>query len=412
MKFFKTHDLLTRSLWMLFFMAILIVGQNIILPGLNPALAKASLKSQTFLQMFGIATGGQFTLPTIFSLGLGPYMTGMILWQAVTSFDFDFVKRLSKNQAGYFQKVITLLLAIAQSYQITKYLNDSLVGITFMGVHYGKNITSLMISFVLVAGSMLTVFLGDLNSDKGLGGISALIIPGIILGTPALLRTGWGDETYALTPNHLIIAGIVTVILTIIFIMLFQIELRIPVKKPMLEGNGSESYIPFKLLIAGSMPFMFSSTLFMVPRGIIQGKQSFYDSDIGSEILMLTDYHTLTGIITYGLIILILTYAFGFITVQPLKIAKQMKENNDYIVNVFPGEPTKKYLMRRFMVLGTLGGICLAIIGIIPMLIGQKIHGVANYTLYLGTVFILITVMQALIDQVSALYTKKNYHIF
>lgn len=89
---------------MFLLLAILLIGQAIILPGINPEIAHAALAKRTYLGLLGISVGGQFKLPTIFTLGLGPYMTGLIVWQAISALDLEGINRLSLSQTGYLQK--------------------------------------------------------------------------------------------------------------------------------------------------------------------------------------------------------------------------------------------------------------------------------------------------------------------
>ncbi|WP_395319888.1 hypothetical protein [Fructilactobacillus frigidiflavus] len=412
MKFFRKHTLLTRTLWMLFFLIILLVGQAITLPGIDPAVAHVALEKQTYLQFLGVAVGGQFSVPTLFTLGLGPYMTGLIIWQAIAALDLDSVNRLSINQTGYIQKLITLVLAFLQAYPILQYVQPALETVYFGNTEVPTDLINFGAVLILVAGAMFTVFLGNLNNDKGLGGISMMILPGVLMGLPKTLQVGWGNFDYKLTTPHLIIAVIVTLVVIIALVMLLQIELRIPLQKPLMEGSGSKSYLPFKLLIAGAMPFMFSSTLFMLPRNLVQGSYDVSHSGFGKWVLLLTDQQTILGIINYGVIIMILTYAFGFITVQPLRLTKQMKENNEYIFQVFPGSDTSSYLLKRFFTMATFGGLALVIMALIPLIIGLHVSGIANYTLYIGSVAILVTLIKVLWDQILALYSKNRYRIF
>ncbi|EKK20619.1 preprotein translocase subunit SecY [Fructilactobacillus florum] len=410
MKFFRQHDLLQRGLVMFLLLAILLIGQAIILPGINPEIAHATLAKRTYLGLLGISVGGQFKLPTIFTLGLGPYMTGLIVWQAISALDLEGINRLSLSQTGYLQKIITLVLAILQSSQIVRYLQPALVsGTQIGGFSFNKTFVSASAMLILIAGSMLTVFLGEFNADKGLGGISVLILPGIILGLPQLLQKGWKLHHYPLTHYHLLVAAGLTLLVVIIFIMLLQIELRIPVQNPFLIDAGRQSYLPFRLLVAGSMPFMFSATIFTLPRSIFK---SSLDHNGGHWLLQLTNPQTGIGILMYGIVLMFLSYAFGLITIQPLKLAKQMKENDEYLINVFPGVYTSRYLMQRFLGMATIGGFCLVGLGVTPLIIGLYAPGFENFTLYFGSVVILITIMQSLIDQVRALYTRQQYQIF
>ncbi|USS88649.1 preprotein translocase subunit SecY [Fructilactobacillus cliffordii] len=412
MKFLRKHLLTSRIVWTLLILVISILGQDIIIPGIDPAVADAALSKQSFLQMLGITIGGELKIPTLLSLGLGPYMMGLIFWQALAALDFDWVNRLTINQTGYIQKIITLMLAILQAYQLVFYLKPALVPITVLDHSLPLLVSEIGAILILIAGAMLTVFLGNVNAEKGLGGISILILPGVLIGLPRALQAGWQDLNYPLTVPHLLTAGLVTLVVIILFVMLLQIELRIPLQRPLIEGNGSQSYLPFKLLVAGAMPFMFSSTLFLIPNELIESNGTLRASHLAKFIHLVTNQQTVAGIVGYGVIIMLLTYIFGFITIQPLRLSKQMKENNEYILNVFPGMATNDYLLKWFLVMATSGGLCLVVIAVIPLIIGLKWHGIANYTIYIGSIAILVTLIQGLWEQIRALYSKQQYQVF
>ncbi|USS93661.1 hypothetical protein M8332_02085 [Fructilactobacillus ixorae] len=412
MKFLRNHLLTSRICWTLLILVISILGQDIIIPGIDPAVADAALSKQTFLQMLGVTVGGELKIPTLLSLGLGPYMIGLIIWQAVSALDFDWVNRLTVNQTGYIQKTITLILAILQATQLMLYLKPALVPLVLFNQQLPLSVSQMGVVIILVAGAMFTVFLGNENTEKGLGGISVLILPGVLIGLPRALQFGWEDSNYSLTLPHLLVAGVVTVIVIIILVMLLQIELRIPLQRPLIEGTGSKSYLPFKLLVAGAMPFMFSSTLFLIPNELIEANSRLHSSGFSNFVHTITDQQTGWGIINYGVIIMLLTYLFGFITVQPLRLSKQMKENGEYILNVFPGTATTEYLVKWFLIMATFGGLCLVVIAVIPLIIGLKWHGIANYTVYIGSVAILVTIVQGMWEQINALYSKYSYRVF
>ncbi|USS90022.1 preprotein translocase subunit SecY [Fructilactobacillus carniphilus] len=412
MKFLRKHLLLTRVLWTLAILVIYLLGQAIIIPGIDPAVAKAILHQQTYLQMMGITIGSQFQVPTLFSLGLGPYMIGLIVWQAITALDLDWVNRLTVNQTGYIQKIISLFLAVLQGFQMLVYISPALVPVSFMNMTIPMEFVQTGILVILIAGAMLTIFMGNMNTEKGLGGISILILPGVLLGMPRMLQAGWQTLNYKLTVPHLITAAIVSLVVIILIVMLLQIELRIPLQRPLMEGSGAASYLPFKLLLAGAMPFMFSSTLFLVPRGLLSSNVALRNNGFAQFVQAITNQQTVAGIINYAVIIMLLTYGFGFITVQPLRLSKQMKENNEYILDVFPGHATTEYLMKSFWLMATIGGLCLVVIATVPLIIGLKWPGIANYTIYIGSLAILITLIQGLWEQIRALYSKSHYRVF
>ncbi len=408
---FKNRDLTKRVGWSLVIVMIYVLGQKIILPVIDPSVAQASLENRTLLQTFGVMTGSQFNLPTLFSLGIGPYMTGMIVWQAITSLGLDSIEHLSQRQMSYIKKWIALIIAILQALQIIYYIQNALINFPYLGG--GKTVAMILVGLFLVAGAMLSIFLGDFLAQRGLGGSSLLILPGILMGLPRMLNAGWGELTYNLTQDHLIIAGIVTVAVLFILEGVMNAERHFQVQRPMLEGDLKNSYVPLRLLTAGAMPFMFSSSLFRIPSMILTTK-NMQESEWGKFLLHITDYHTWAGVITYALVLCFLGFAFGLITVQPGQLAKNMKESGEYFLNIFPGDDTAAFLFRRFSIITMLGNLLLIVIGVTPLILAilWQQPGLANYSVYFGSLAILVSITDNLVKQYRALSQKNNYRLY
>ncbi len=407
---FKHRDLIKRVIWSMIIVAIYLLGQKIILPVIDPAVAKESLSRQTVLQNFGVLTGSEFKLPTLFSLGIGPYMTGMIVWQAVTSLGLDSISHLSQRQVSYIQKWIALGIATLQGIQLTYFIRPSLMKLPILVD--SKMASMMIVMLMLLAGTMLAIFLGDWNAQHGLGGTSMLILPGIIMGLPNAISSGWGKYNYKLTPDHITVIAIVTVIALILLIPVMHAERRIKLERPMLEGKLTKSYLPIRILSAGAMPFMFSMSLFMLPRTMLSPETA--DTQWGQLLWHLTDYHSWTGIVTYAFLLMFLGYAFGLITVQPGQLAKNMKETGDYFLNVFPGDDTSSFLFRHFIAIVTFGNLFLVILGVTPLVVSLWTHdrAMANYSAYFGSLSILVSIMDNVVNQFRALYQKNTYRLF
>lgn len=407
----KHRELIRRVGWSLLIVAIYQLGQKITLPMIDPAVAKASLEGRTLLQNFGILTGSQFTLPTLFSLGIGPFMTGMIIWQAISSLGLDAISHLSQRQVSYIQKWIALGLAALQAIQIVYFIKNALITLPIFG--NSKMATMAVVYLMLLSGTMLSIFLGDLLSQHGLGGSSLLILPGVILGLPNMITSGWGPFNYSLSHSHLVTIGLVTVVVLYILEFLMHTEQRLKVQRPMMQGDLTESYLPLRILSAGAMPFMFSMSLFRLPRMIFSTPKAA-NTPMGEFFLNITDYHSWAGVLTYAIVLMFLGYAFGLITVQPGQLAKSMKESGEYFLNIFPGEQTTSFLFRKYFVVTSFGNIFLVMIGVAPMILSMIFHdrGIANYSAYFGSLAILVSIMDNVAGQFKALYQKNDYHLF
>ena len=122
----KHQDIVKRVLFTMMILFVYALGQQIMLPGFDITLARKIMSHNSLLQMFGLTTGGQMNLPTLLSLGLGPYMTAMIVWQAIQSLDIRAINNMSVRQSGVLQRFVTLVLATLQGIVMVYYLQDAI----------------------------------------------------------------------------------------------------------------------------------------------------------------------------------------------------------------------------------------------------------------------------------------------
>lgn len=401
------HLFLKRILWTAFFVVIYQMGQHIYIPTIDIFSAQQALGSVPFFRLVALTTGGQMSVPMILSLGMRPYMTGMIIWQAVMAMDLDSVKRMTLRQQGYVQRLITLVLAIIQSVEMVYAMDRSFKPFYLPGTEI--DISMVIGLIVLIAGALFTTWLADLNAQKGLGGTVALILPGIFAGLPETLHSGLG-VVFPQTMQNLIWVAVVTVIFVVIIVFLNQGELRIPIQRPLLEASYASSYLPIRFFTAGAMPFMFATSFFSFPR-------YFINSTMGPVgrwqkiIFQWTSFSTIQGIMLYGLVTILLGYAFGLINLQPTDEAKQLKESGDYIFGTYPGDSTEHLIMHHFWLLSFWSNLVLLLVAVGPLIVGLKIPGVANFSPFLGSIMILVTIIDTIKEQVLALWNKDRYHI-
>ncbi|MCI1894884.1 MAG: preprotein translocase subunit SecY [Lactobacillus sp.] len=403
------HDLLKRCLTTMMLVAILALGQQIPIPGYDLTAASDALAKFQFLKVFSYATGGALGAPTLMSLGLGPYMTALILWQALSSLGIPAVDKLSMRTDGFIQNGITAVLALVQGFEMLWLSRSALTPLYLPGGSY--DFSFLVALLILTAGAMLVVYLALYNADHGIGSTVMLILPGLILNIPNMLQNGWGHSPYPLTPEHIATACVVGVIVLLVAVPLNYGEIRFELQKPMLESAFSKPYLPLPFLTAGSMPFMFSTMVFTIPQTVVQATNLRF-SKIGQGILAWTDYLNWRGIITYGVILVLLGFVFGFVNFQPSKQAKTLKESGDYIAGVMPGDDTEAFLTHHFLWLTVIGNSIIFVIALIPLVIGLYVKGVSNYTLLIGNLFIMITIISTVVQQFQALRLKNQYQLF
>lgn len=404
----RNNELFIRISFTMMMIVVMELGRHVAIPFLDPQGMRDVLKENQLLQNLSATTGGQVNYPSLFSIGLAPYMTGMILFQAIKLLDIDSIKKMSGYQAGMAQRVITFILACLQSFQLVYIVRQHITRSPYQ--IFGFDLNTVNAFVILVTGAMLVSWMADMTVDRGVGGAGIMIFPGIFAAMPRALVDGQGLGTgyLALTPT--IIAFLVVSVLIVLFSTLFlnKSELQIPLQRPMIENDFSESYVPIKVLAAGSMPFMFSSTLFMIPGYIATLGVSPKYTEFVSNYL---NFNNPIGIAVYCGIIILLGYAFSLMNFRPEDTAKTLKESGDYFFGVIPGEQTQKYLTKRLMMLSTFANIFFVIVIGSPLVIGMYIDGIANFSFVFSNILILVTILDNILDQVKVLYLRTQYNL-
>jgi preprotein translocase subunit SecY len=360
------------------------------------------------LKFLATSTGGNFTVPTLFSLGMGPYMTALIIWTTISMIDTESIGNLSTKRIGYIQRSLTLLFAILQSCALVLKFRSSMIDQKAIG----GSIVLLFLGAVLLltAGGLFVAWLADINIDKGIGGQSLFIVPGLLMNIPAMLISGQTESVH-LSQNFIIGLVMVTLVFIYLTLFLYNAEYRINIERTGIDSRFNNSYIPIRLLPAGAMPFMFAVTVFSMPQLLLLNEK-WGDTGFSNFITTYFSFNNVRGIFTYGLILYVLGYGFSFINVRPYDIAKNLKETGDYILNVAPGKQTERYILKRLSTVALLGNSYLVIVSMIPLLIGLQNQIISNLAFYFGSIFMLIIILETITNEIRFLFSRHTYRIF
>lgn len=402
------NELAQKIVFTILILFVMELGRQITLPELNQKAIESTLSTNSFLVALSTATGGQVNRLTLFSIGLGPYMTGMILFQALQMLDVEALKSLSQRQIGLVQRYIALFIAFIQSAQMVYLTRNSILksSDSILGV----NVNLIYVFLVLVTGAMIVSWLSDTIVDRGLGGSGILIFPGLINSLPRLLMRGqgMGSSNFELTAFNIVVLVISLVVVILASIFMNRAELRLPLQRPMIEGTFSESYLPIRVLTAGSMPFMFTTSVFMIPSymasfGLNESVTQFINNYFA--------FDNPIGIVIYLGIIFLLSFAFAYMNFRPEDTVKTIKEGGDYFFGKAPGDETYRYVVHHMLLLSTISGIFFVIIIGLPLVIGLYVDGITNLAFVFSNVLILLTVMDNLSEQIRVMYLRTQYDL-
>ena len=428
----KTPDVRKRLLYTLLLVVVFRLGCFITVPGVDSiALNEAMGNTQGIAGLIDMISGGAFSRFSLFAMSISPYITASIVIQLLAMI-IPSLERLTKEggeegrkKMNRYTKILTVFLALIEGLGI--YLSYSSSGI-FMDTSF---MTGFTVVISLMAGTALLMWLGDEITNKGIGnGISIIIFVGIIAGLPSAVTTIWKlimeSGTFS-TTGLLIALGVIIGALILVAAVVFvqQAERRIPVQySKRVVGRkmvgAQNTHIPLKLAMAGVMPIIFASSFMTFPAMIIQifvpdiaSQTGFlaglYNFSIATSTSNVGIGYSIANAIVYLLLILGFTYFYTYATFNPAEVSNNIKRNGGFIPGIRAGKPTTEYLSSIISKLTLFGGLFLAIIAIIPMLLRFT-----NLNIAFGGTSILIVVGVALetVQQLESLLAMRHYKGF
>ena len=416
----KIEDLRQRLLITLLFTAIYRFGSFVVLPGINPSML-SKLQSQTaggLMSLLDMFSGGAFSNASIFALGIMPYISASIVMQllAVAVPYFQKIQRegeSGRKKINWYTRILTVGILIFQAPSYLYNLKVQASQALATGVSWTVFIFPATI--ILAAGSMFILWLGERITDKGIGnGISLIIMIGIIARLPQAFIQEVTSRFTAISGGGLVMFIIELLILFAVIcaaILLVQGVRKVPVQyAKRLVGNrqygGARQYIPLKLFAANVMPIIFAQALMFIPLAIVQ-----YQSDNASWLVRsLLDNRSLLYNIIYVILIILFTYFYTAITLNPTQMAEDMKRNNGFIPGVKPGKDTAEYIDTIMSRITFPGSLFIAFIAVMPALAGLLDVQQAFSQFFGGTsLLILVGVVIDTLQQIESHLMMRHY---
>ena len=418
----KIEDLRSRLLTTLLFVLIYRFGSFVVLPGIDPT-ALTALQAQTaggLMALLDMFSGGAFSNASIFALGIMPYISASIVIQLLT-IAVPYLQKMQKEGESGRQKMnqITRYLTVAiLLFQGPSYLVNLSVQMAQAGqaVAVGFNWFTISSTILLCAGSMFVMWLGERITDRGIGnGISFIILIGIIARFPQAIIQEFGSR---LNEG----GGLMVFILEIIFllavfafaILLVQGTRRIPVQyAKRMVGNkqygGVRQYIPLKVNAANVMPIIFAQAIMFIPVALA----GFSSSEANAFTRAFMDNNGFWYNAVFALLIIVFTYFYTAIIINPVQMAENLKLNNGFIPGVKPGKKTAEYI-DSIMTRLTLPGSCLlAIIAVLPAF--ARLFGVSmGFAQFFGgtSLLIMVGVILDTLQQIESKLLERHYDGF
>ena len=418
---YKIEDLRLRLGLTLLLLAVYRFGSFVILPGIDPNPANfEALRSQGadgILGLLNMFSGGAFSNASIFALGIMPYISASIVIQLL-GFAVPYIQRLQKEGESGRRKInqmtryLTVIILVFQGWAYLANLRFQLPESAFVMGSFSFNVSS---TIVLAAGSMFIMWLGERITDKGIGnGISMIIMIGIIARLPHSLVQEFASRLAEQGKGFIMIIIELIIFLFVIAatILLVQGTRKVPVQyAKRIVGNrqygGVRQYIPLKVNAAGVMPIIFAQAIMFVP---ISLAGLFSSNTLSSMMQRFSDYTGFWYNFVMFLMVIVFTYFYTAITVNPNQMSEDMKKNGGFIPGIKPGKKTAEYLDTVMSRITLPGSIFLGLITILPafaMMLGVN----SEFAHFFGgtSLLILVGVILDTLQQIESHLLMRHY---
>ncbi len=409
---FSIEDLRVRIFNTIGFLIIFRLGSFIVLPGVDAS--KLGAAPEGIFGLIDTFLGGAFSNASIFGLGIMPYISASIVLQLLTVGVPYFQKMQKDGESGrkrinQITRVLTIAITIAQG---IGYVTATILPTGAVMIDTSLFMFSSLV--LLSAGTMFCMWLGEKITEKGIGnGISMLIMIGIISRFPgALIAEGLEKGSSGML--LLIIEALVLFFVVVGVIALTEATRRIPVQyaKQVVGGKvygGQRQYIPIKVNASGVMPIIFAQSLMFVPALIAQIWAG--ESDIANYIgTTFSDFTSWQYNLLFATLIIVFTFFYTAITVNPEQIAEDMKRNGGFVPGVKPGAPTGEFIDSIISKITLPGSILLATVAILPAL--AIVAGVGGeFAQFFGgtSLLIMVGVIMDTLRQIESYLLMRHY---
>ncbi len=416
---FKIRDLRNKILFVLAIFALFRLMANIPIPGINAENIKDFFEQFQMFGLLNIFTGGALDNLSIVMLGLGPYITAVIIMQLLTMI-FPQLERMYKEEGeagrqkfNQYGRILTIPLAVLQSYAMLSLFQRQ-------GVIGALSPTLLLTSIITVtAGALFLMWLGELISEKGIGnGVSLMIFAGIIADFPSNIRQmiiSWDPAQF---PSYLLFFGMALLIIAGV-VLINEGRRNIPVSyakrvRGMKMYGGVSTYLPLSVNPAGVIPIIFALSLMLFP-SMIANFLSGAGGTIGNiaqQIGVWFENPWVYGIL-YFLLVVLFTYFYTAVTFDPKAISGNLQKMGGFVPGIRPGQSTANfmyYILNRVLLVGAL---FLGTIAVLPSIIGG-ITGVMVFRFLIGgtSLLIVVSVVLETMRQIRAQLQMREYETF
>lgn len=436
---FKTKEIRTKLLYVLFALIVVRIGCQLPIPGINSAVVSQFFQQQTGaagtgLGFLDVMTGGSFTRMSIFALNITPYITSSIILQLLT-IAIPRLEEMQKDSEDGRKKIneytryLAIVLALIEGIAM-------IIGFGNMG-YFDVSVTTVMVGGLsLAAGAAFLMWLGEQITVKGVGnGISIILLINIVSRIPQDLVGLYKQFISGQNVTNAVIAAVIilgVILAMVVFIIYLQDgERRIPVQyAKKVQGRkmvgGQSSHIPLKVNTAGVIPVIFASSIMQLPvalagfagvkpasgadASILQKILKVCDQSSWCNISSFGEFKYTLGLVVYIALIVFFAYFYTSVTFNPLEIANNMKKQGGFIPGIRPGKPTTDYLTGVLNAIILIGAVGMMVVCVLPIFF-SGVFG-ANVSFSGTSLIIVVGVVIETLKQIESMMLVRHYKGF
>ena len=402
----KRQNVFTKRVFFtMFIIAIYVLGRHILLPGYNSSIEGLGMKEGNPLASLYFLAGIDVSQISVFSLGLGPWITTMIVWQVMNLNKSWNIQSWSLKKTDFFQKMLTLFFAIVQGLAImyTAYRGNGRFLLLVDDWLYNAAVLT-----TVVTGSFIIIWLSSLNTRKGVGGSTIIIISGILLQFANQLILLIGQSLSSLRGGMMLAAAVIAyLLLTFVAVVCEKAEIRLPLNRIMLSSRYyDKSYLPIKFIPSGGMPIMYATSVLMLFQLLVDWTGKRFSVKIGNVF----DFTKPLSLLIYLVAIYLLAILFAYINLEPEETAKRLQRQGEYFDYIQPGKETLKVLKHYISLQSNIGAIYLILYVGLPYFINFFLPLPSFFLTLPSTLVILISMLLPLREEIRILRIGTYYH--
>jgi len=422
---FKIKELRNKILFVLLVFAVFRVMANIPIPGVSAENLQEFFNRFKVLGFLSVLTGGALSNFSIIMLGLGPYITAVIILQLLTMI-FPQLEKLYKEEGeagrrkfNQWGRLLTVPLCIVQSLAMISWFQRPPTPVISPPLGIFDTIVAIA---TITGGSVLLMWMGELITEKGIGnGVSLLIFAGIIASFPMDVFQAWQDISIdpAKIPSYILFFVMSLIIITGV-VLITEGRRNIPVSyAKRVRGNkmygGVSTYLPMNINPAGVIPIIFALSILVFPEMITNflGGAGGTVGNIAKSVSLFLADPWVKGILYFSLVV-VFTYFYTAVTFDPKSISENLQKMGGFVPGIRPGESTAKfikYILNRVLLIGA---IFLGLIAIMPSVVGGATGIQNNFTFLIGgtSLLIVVSVVLETIKQINSQLQMREYDTF